>query len=76
MTKKDNRRQGRKASGGGIGRREFRICDEYPGLIADLKRVAARLRALKAMTDVDDIDAAIENLEWEQSAALSLIKAG
>lgn len=68
MTRKDNnRRQGRKASGREIDERELCIRNEYPGIISDLRRIVQRLRDLRAMTDVDDIDAAIENLEWEQS---------
>lgn len=66
MTRKDSRERSRKASVRNINERELRVRDEYPGIIADLKRIASRLRALRAMTDVDDIDAAIENLEWER----------
>lgn len=66
MTRKDSRERSRKASVRNINERELRFRDEYPGIIADLKRIASRLRALGAMTDVDDIDAAIENLEWER----------
>nr|DAG36513.1 MAG TPA: hypothetical protein [Caudoviricetes sp.] len=65
MTRKDSRERSRKASVRNINERELRVRDEYPGIIADLKRIASRLRALRAMTDVDDIDAAIENLKWE-----------
>lgn len=72
MTRKDSRERSRKASVRNINERELRVRDEYPGIIADLKRIASRLRALKAMTDVDDIDAAIENLEWERGVINAL----
>lgn len=72
MTRKDSRERSRKASVRNINERELRVGDEYPGIIADLKRIASRLRALRAMTDVDDIDAAIENLEWERGVINAL----
>lgn len=72
MTRKDSRERSRKASVRNINERELRVRDEYPGIIADLKRIASRLRALGAMTDVDDIDAAIENLEWERGVINAL----
>lgn len=72
MTRKDSRERSRKASVRNINERELRVRDEYPGIIADLKRIASRLRALKAMTDVDDIDAAIESLEWERGVINAL----
>lgn len=72
MTRKDSRERSRKAPVRNINERELRVRDEYPGIIADLKRIASRLRALKAMTDVDDIDAAIENLEWERGVINAL----
>ncbi len=72
MTRKDSRERSRKASVRNINERELRVRDEYPGIIADLKRIASRLRALRAMTDVDDIDAAIENLEWERGVINAL----
>lgn len=72
MTRKDSRERSRKASVRDINERELRVRDEYPGIIADLKRIASRLRALRAMTDVDDIDAAIENLEWERGVINAL----
>lgn len=72
MTRKDSRERSRKASVRNINGRELRVRDEYPGIIADLKRIASRLRALRAMTDVDDIDAAIENLEWERGVINAL----
>lgn len=72
MTRKDSRERSRKASVRDINESELRVRDEYPGIIADLKRIASRLRALRAMTDVDDIDAAIENLEWERGVINAL----
>ena len=72
MTRKDSRERSRKASVRNIIERDRRVRDEYPGIIADLKRIASRLRALRAMTDVDDIDAAIENLEWERGVINAL----
>lgn len=72
MTRKDSRERSRKASVRNINERELRVRDEYSGIIADLKRIASRLRALRAMTDVDDIDAAIENLEWERGVINAL----
>lgn len=72
MTRKDSRERSQKASVRNINERELRVRDEYPGIIAGLKRIASRLRALRAMTDVDDIDAAIENLEWERGVINAL----
>lgn len=72
MTRKDSRERSRKASVRNINERELCVRNEYPGIIADLKRIASRLRTLRAMTDVDDIDAAIENLEWERGVINAL----
>ncbi len=57
------------------GEREIHIRNEYPEIIASLKAIAKKLRSLNAMADIEDIETAAENLEWESGAAEAIINA-